>query len=41
MTIAGIAHEYDVGREDVLAALSYAADMIDAELFHPLSVPAV
>jgi uncharacterized protein (DUF433 family) len=39
MTMEEIIREYEVTVEDVLAALAYAAEIIDAEQFHPL--PAV
>jgi len=40
MTKEEIMREYDVTEEDILAALSYASDLIEAEEFHPLPVPA-
>ncbi|MBI3360288.1 MAG: DUF433 domain-containing protein [Chloroflexi bacterium] len=40
MTREEIIREYDVSVEDVLAALAYAAELIEAEAFHPLPVPA-
>jgi len=40
MTREEIIREYSVSEEDVLAALSYAAELIEAEEFHPLPVPA-
>jgi len=40
MTREEIIREYGVREEDVLAALSYAAELIEAEEFHPLPVPA-
>jgi len=39
MTIEEIICEYEIGEEDVLAALSYAAELIEAEVFHPLPAP--
>ena len=39
MTMEEIIREYEVAAEDVFAALNYAAEIIDAEQFHPLSVP--
>jgi uncharacterized protein (DUF433 family) len=35
-----IMREYDVTEEDVLAALDFAAELIDQDTFHPLPVPA-
>ncbi|MDZ7291945.1 MAG: DUF433 domain-containing protein [candidate division KSB1 bacterium] len=35
MTMEEIIREYDVCVDDVLAALNYAAEIIDAEQFHP------
>lgn len=40
MTIEEVMREYEVGKEDVFAALSYAADLIDADQFHPFSAKA-
>lgn len=34
-----IMREYGVSEEDILAALSYAAELIESEKFHPLPVP--
>ena len=39
MTKEEIMREYEVTEEDILAALSYAADLIEAEECHPLPVP--
>jgi uncharacterized protein (DUF433 family) len=39
MTMEEVIREYDISIEDALAALSYAAEIIDAEQFYPL--PAV
>lgn len=36
MTMEKIIREYAVAVVDVLAALNYAAEIIDAEQFHPL-----
>jgi len=36
MTMEEIIREYEVSAEDVFAALNYAAEIIDAEQFHPL-----
>jgi len=36
MTMTEIAREYDVTREDILAALGYANELIEAEVFHSL-----
>ena len=40
MTVEEIIREYAVSDEDVRAALSYAAELIEAEVLHPLPVPA-
>ncbi len=40
MTKEEIAYEYAVSEEDLLAALRYAADLIESETFHPLPVSA-
>lgn len=39
MTREEIIREYGVSEADVLAALSYAAELIEAEEFHPLPIP--
>ena len=39
MTKEEVMREYEVTEEDVLAALRYAADLIEAEEFHPLPTP--
>lgn len=39
MTREEIMREYEVTEEDIRAALSYAADLIEAEEFHPLPMP--
>jgi uncharacterized protein (DUF433 family) len=36
MTYQEIVHEYGVTEEDISAALDYAAELIEAEEFHPL-----
>ncbi len=36
MTTEGLIQEYGVNEEDILAALSYAAELIESEEFHPL-----
>jgi uncharacterized protein (DUF433 family) len=40
MTKEEIMREHEVTEEDILAALSYASDLIEAEEYHPLPVPA-
>jgi uncharacterized protein (DUF433 family) len=40
MTYQEIMQEYDVTQEDISAALDYAAELIEAEEFHPLPTPA-
>jgi uncharacterized protein (DUF433 family) len=39
MTYQEIGQEYGVTREDICAALDYAAELIEAEEFHPLPTP--
>ena len=39
MTREEIMREYEVTDEDIRAALGYAADLIEAEEFHPLPMP--
>jgi uncharacterized protein (DUF433 family) len=39
MTEEEIKREYDVSAEDVRAALAYAAQLIESEVFHPLPIP--
>jgi uncharacterized protein (DUF433 family) len=39
MTYQEIMQEYDVTQEDISAALDYAAELIEAEEFHPLPMP--
>jgi len=41
MTMEEIIREYEVSAEDVFAALNYAAEIIDAEQFHPLPAATV
>src|SRR5574337_247192 len=36
MTTEEIIREYEITEEDVRAALRYAAELIEAEIFHPL-----
>ncbi len=38
MTQEEVMREYEVSEEDVLAALNYAAQLIETEAFHPLPV---
>ncbi len=38
MTKEDIMREYAIGEEDVAAALAYAADLVEADEFHPLPV---
>ena len=38
MTIEEVIREYEVTKEDVLAALSYAAELVDSEEYHPLPI---
>jgi len=40
MTKEEIMREYEVAEEDILAALSYAAELVEVEEFHPLPMPA-
>lgn len=40
MTKEEIIREYEVTEEDILAALSYATELIEVDEFHPLPVPA-
>jgi uncharacterized protein (DUF433 family) len=35
-----VIREYEISEEDVLAALSYAAQLIETDVFHPLPVSA-
>jgi uncharacterized protein (DUF433 family) len=36
MTTEEVMREYEIGSEDVAAALAYAADLVEAHEFHPL-----
>lgn len=36
MTKEEVMREYDLTEDDILAALAYAAELIDLEQFHPL-----
>lgn len=36
MTREDVMREYEVTKEDVAAALAYAADLVEADEFHPL-----
>ena len=36
MTRAEIVYEYGISEEDIAAALSYAAELIETDTFHPL-----
>jgi len=38
MTDEEVMREYGITREDVAAALAYAADLVEADEFHPLPV---
>jgi uncharacterized protein (DUF433 family) len=38
MTMEEVIREYEISKEDVFAALYYAAELIDTDLFHPLPV---
>jgi len=40
MTPAEVVREYGISEEDVRAALTYAAQLIETETFYPLPVPA-
>jgi uncharacterized protein (DUF433 family) len=40
MTYLEIMQEYDVTQEDISAALGYAAELIEDEVFHPLPMRA-
>ena len=40
MTKEEVMREYEVTEEDIWAALSYATELIEAEEFYPLPVPA-
>jgi uncharacterized protein (DUF433 family) len=39
MTKEDIMREYEISEEDVLAALSYATQLIETETFYPLPAP--
>jgi uncharacterized protein (DUF433 family) len=39
MTEEEITREYEVSGEDIRAALAYAAQLIESEVFHPLPAP--
>jgi len=39
MTKEEIIREYEIAEEDILAALDYATQLIEAEEFHPLPAP--
>ncbi len=38
MTREEVMREYEISEEDVAAALAYAADLVEADEFHPLPV---
>ncbi len=38
MTREEVIREYEITAEDVAAALAYAADLVEAEEFHPLPI---
>jgi uncharacterized protein (DUF433 family) len=40
MTREEIIREYEINEDDIRAALAYAAELIEAEEFHPLPAPA-
>lgn len=40
MTEVEIMREYDITAEDIRAALAYAAQLVETQVFHPLPVPA-
>ena len=40
MTVEEIIREYDIDEQDVLAALSFAAELINSQSFHPLPASA-
>ncbi len=40
MSIEEIIREYGITEEDVLAAFSYAAELLESEVFYPLPTPA-
>jgi uncharacterized protein (DUF433 family) len=39
MTEAEIMREYDITAEDIRAALAYAAQLVEDQVFHPLPEP--
>jgi uncharacterized protein (DUF433 family) len=39
MTEEQVTREYEVSAEDVRAALAYATQLIESEVFHPLPAP--
>ena len=39
MTREEIIREYEINEDDIRAALAYAAELIEAEEFHPLPAP--
>lgn len=41
MTEAELQREYDLTLADIRAALAYAAQLVENEIFHPLPAPAV
>jgi uncharacterized protein (DUF433 family) len=40
MTTEEIMREYEVSEEDIRAALNYATELLDADVFRPLPIPA-
>lgn len=38
MTREEVMHDYEITSEDIAAALAYAADLLEADEFHPLTV---
>lgn len=40
MTELELEREYDITLEDIRAALAYAAQLVENEIFHPLPTPA-
>ena len=39
MTMEDVMREYGVSRQDVQAALDYAAQLVETEIFYPLPAP--
>ncbi len=39
MTMEDVIREYGVSRQDVQAALDYAAQLVETEIFYPLPAP--